>query len=152
MLAMLVTLGLIGPACARQAQPVGGATVSVGLGERGETVVLDPGDRLVVDLGPAESVEPAVDGADRTAASWGLAAYPDRALLLTTKDPARGRFEFEAEAGGTGRILVLGDINIRDVCAGPGPLGGNACPVAGEVGTDAPPRPLAFSIVVRVEG
>jgi hypothetical protein len=115
------------------------STVQLSLDDRGKTVSLHVGDRLVITLPPASSPSPAF------ASSWRLGRYPTAILELQTSD-ATGRFEFVARAKGSGNIIAVRGCS-------PGPLAAEIppCPyVAGPGSATAPPEPLIFSLTVQV--
>lgn len=139
--AVLSTVAALSVGCGRAADGPGISApgiVRVGLGDRGQVVALDPGDRLILSLGPE--------------ARWRVATYPEGILSLRSSDGAAGRFEFLARAKGEGRIVILGDDPRPQLCEHLGLQPATPeCPVfADGQGAKPPLRPFSFVLTVRV--
>ena len=136
-LLMVLVASLLAGGCAGRAAP-SHSTVQLSLDDRGKTVSLHVGDRLVITLPPASSPSPAF------ASAWRLGRYPTAIMELQTSD-ATGRFELVARAKGSGNIVAVRGCS-------PGPVAAEIppCPVTGPGSAPAPPEPLIFSLTVQV--
>ncbi|HZP90643.1 MAG TPA: hypothetical protein VFC04_06565 [Actinomycetota bacterium] len=136
--AIAAVLAAVLTACGRGSSAGGPETVRIGASDAGSTVSVGVGDRVVVALG-----QPPPTG------RWALAAYPRGVLSLDSSDPGGGRFDFTAEAAGSGQVLVI----MKTVC------GSVAAPCTGAgaedpenpgdgVGGDFPLRPFRVTVEV----
>jgi hypothetical protein len=101
---------LFAGACGQDPGSAGGAearraVVEVGLADNGDTIGLDPGDVLELNLN-----EPG--GPPRR---WVLVRFPKDVLVLESSDRLAARYEFEVRGEGRGRLFAL-DL------AGPDPI------------------------------
>jgi hypothetical protein len=97
---LVLTAGLMLVACASAARTGQGATLVRQLDDAGRTTVLHPGDHLLLDLGT---------GRVSAFLKFTLTGYPGSQLRLVSIDPAKGRFEFQAVATGSGDVRVEGN-------------------------------------------
>jgi hypothetical protein len=125
----------------------GGSRVQVGIAERGRTVPLQVGDRLVLALPKAGQPS---DIAARFPGSWVLVKHPQALKLVSERASRDGHFELVAWRPGKGPVVVIGP----GWCGG-GPMVQAApsirCPVAaGDAAGNLPSRPGSFMITVQV--
>jgi hypothetical protein len=128
-------------ACRSPSSSPGASSTTVVLNARdsGRTVSLDPGTRLVIDLGGRRSEH-----------RWGLVRYPRRALKLMTNRAATGKIVFEAKKRGRGHIVAIG-LSGPDLLRCGAANGATArCPLRSADGGRLAPRPGAFVITVEV--
>ncbi|SRR6266540_4701727 len=135
LLLLLITLGNL--ACGGARTPSESAPVVVHSEDRGSTVSIQRGERLVLLLRlPSSSA--------RTG-TWTLTTYPRPALTLVSADAQQGRFEFEARAVGSGKVVAA----VRQKAARCVNPSATACHVPGGPGL-LPPRTGSFILHVRV--
>jgi hypothetical protein len=92
----LAVVAALAAACAGHAVPdhqQPGAAVSVGLDDKGQLVAVHVGQVIRVSLGT-----PSGGGA------WTVATYPRSMLSVTSSDPERGVFTFQARSKGQGLV------------------------------------------------
>jgi hypothetical protein len=146
-----VVVALLAAACG-QAGPAGGGedaggapatprTVVVALEHNGETINVDRGGVVELDLAAAE-------GPPRR---WVLASYPKGLLDLTSSERRGARYEFEVSARGRGRILAvdLTGSRLTEACEKPIAFETTQCPAAkslDELGRR--PRPGLFAVTL----
>ncbi len=136
-----IVVALLATGCAGVGGTAGGAgsasaprTIRVDVTDRGATVSMRVGDRLIVSL----------PGFGRSSGSspWRLVRYPDALRPVPASSPAG--FGFIARSPGRGTLLAIGTIPCHQ--------GEIRCPVEAPQ-ADAfpvPPRPLSFFLIVRV--
>src|SRR5438093_6503592 len=138
LLLLPITVGIA--ACGSTGTASGSPPVIVHSEDRGETISVQRGQRLVLLLGNQRSSAAAVG-------TWILDTYPRPALIVVSQDARHGRFEFEARTVGGGRIVAfLSQTAVR--CATPG---SKACQIPSGPGL-FPPRSGPFVLFVRVIG
>jgi hypothetical protein len=146
-----VVVALLAAACSQAASP-GGAqgkrdapaaarTVVVSLEHNGETISVEKGALVELDL--AEAAGPP--------RRWVLASYPKGLLDLTSSERRAARYEFEVRARGRGRILAidLTGSRLTEACEKPIAFEATQCPAAKSLDQlDRRPRPGLFAVTL----
>lgn len=139
-LALGLALGALVTACETPAIGTASSPVIIREADQGTTVTVRRGQHLVLSL--------AAPSPRHAAEAWTLAFYPKQALRLLVRSSPPGRFEFEAVAVGSGKIVAL--THLRGSRCGPPAAASPQCLQSRQPENDFPPRPDSFVVLIRV--